>query len=437
MPNSLIPDYPLVTTEAPRPNLSSSEIAAPIRNMAEALDKSGAAITEVATDVAQRAGEEAGRKSVRTDDAGNLVVDDTRNPFIIGPAAKAYERSAKIAQAAQIEPQVSTKMLQLRLDHPNDPGGFAAAAKQYSDTLLNGDPDKGTPGIQDPHIRGAVSDMITTNTQHNLRSSLIETNQHNIAESLQTYQARIKDTVEQMSSLARQGAGTAPVDSEAYKTFQAKANDLATFYRELGNDPRFRFSPERARIELDEAYSNFKVQDVIGKVQRQFFQDHDFAKATTSLQNAFCGPGSENLNLKSNQRDKGVSEGLAHLRNMATIDHAAVADNTVAVNRFIEDQMHRRPNNFDETQYNNFLQRSLDIGDRKSVTELQANRDFLPVFSAESRMSPTQRAAALRDLDRAVIPKAPDADTMAALGADKSTSEFFAGRGGRFAGVNP
>jgi hypothetical protein len=63
---------------------------------------------------------------------------------------------------------------------------------------------------------------------------------------------------------------------------------------------------------------------------------------------------------------------------------------------------------------------------------MTAARDFLPTISAESRMSHAQCAAALRQLDSSIIPAAPDAETMATPGADKSTAEFFAGRGGRF-----
>jgi len=39
MPNSLIPDFPITTTEAPRSSLSKADIAASMRDMAEALDK--------------------------------------------------------------------------------------------------------------------------------------------------------------------------------------------------------------------------------------------------------------------------------------------------------------------------------------------------------------------------------------------------------------
>ncbi len=39
MPNSLIPDFPITTTEMPRSSLSKGDIAAPMRDMAEARDK--------------------------------------------------------------------------------------------------------------------------------------------------------------------------------------------------------------------------------------------------------------------------------------------------------------------------------------------------------------------------------------------------------------
>jgi hypothetical protein len=403
MPNSLIPDFPITTSEAPRSSLSKSDIAAPMRDMAEALDKSGAALTDVATDVAERAGEEAGRKSVRVDDAGNLVVDDTRNPFIIGQAAKAYERAAKMSQVAQIEPKVQTDILGLRLAHPNEPALFLKAAKDYADGILNGDPDSNTSGIQDPHIRGVVGDILNTTTQHNLRTSLIDANQQNTAETLQNYQARIKGLTEEMDSLARQGAGTAPVGSDAYKTFQSKANDLATLYNELQRDNRFKFSAERAKLEVDEHYAGFKVQDVIGKVQRQFMEDRDLAKATETLQNAFWGEGSEKLGLTARQRDHGVSEGLAHLRNLAVQDHEAITENRKAVAGFAE-QTFTNPRNFDIGQLNNLRQRAESIGDRRSVAALDELREIQPLASALHSATPQGRSDMLGQMKAGVTP---------------------------------
>lgn len=402
--NSLLPDTPIATAQMPRSALSKSDIAAPYRDMAEAMDKGGAALTEVATGLAEKAGEEAGRKSVRTADDGSLVVDDTRNPFIIGPAAKAYERAAKLTQAAQIQPKVETDLLNLRLQHQNDPAGFYSAAKTYGDTILNGDAEKGTPGIQDPHIRGAVGDFVNTNIQHNLRTSLIEANNQNTAEALQTYQAQIKNLNEQMSSVARQGGTDTP-------EYLKMAKDRATFWRELQADPRFKFSKERAELEINEAFSNDKVQEVIGQVQRQYQKDGDLAKAKQSLQNAFWGEGSDRLNLTAAKRDHGVAEGIKALSILTSQDREAIAENRQAVTGYLHSII-VNPKAFDEGQHGNMLQRARDIGDFKSEHELEEAKRQLPIWSSIQSMSGPERADALADMRRGLVPSGAVAKTI-------------------------
>jgi hypothetical protein len=392
MPNSLIPDRPVTTAQVQKFNLSPGEIAAPFNDLAKAVDATAGAAEAGAEKLAVSAGQEAGRKAVRTDDSGNLVVSDTRNPFIIGKAGEMYERAARMTTAAQIAPNVETDMLKLRLAHPNDPGGFKSAATAYTKRLLDGDPDNNIAGIQDPAIRNAVGDMALNSAMHNERTALVDANAHNTAEAFQTYQARIKDITEQIGLLARQGAGSAPVASDAYKTFQAKAHDLAAFYSQLQGDDRFKYSADRAKLELDEHYAGFKVQDIIGKEQRKFQADPDknLLKAKTSFYDAFWGPNAP-PNLTVAQRDHGFVEGIKAIQNTDAIDREAIMEHRKAVANFLTDSI-RRPRDFDIVQANNLKQRAVDIGDKRSADEIDERARFQPFASSFITASPNEQS---------------------------------------------
>ena len=391
MPENLIPQRPITTTEAPRTNLSAGQIAAPFADLANTLDKVSGAAEVGAEQLATKAGEEAGRKSVRTADDGSLVVGDTSNPFIIGNAAKDYEKAAKLSQFAQIQPKIETDVLGLRLANPNNPKAFKAAADAYAkDTVAN---------VSDPHIADAVSDTLNTNIQHNLRSSMVEANQANTTEALQTFQDKIKDLNERMGSLARQG-GTGPPE------YLAAAKDRAAAWNSLQQDPRFKFSKERADLEINEAFSNDKVQEVIGRVQRQFLDDHDMAKARQTLNDAFWGKGSESLNLTATKRDHGVAEGIHALTNLDATDKEAVTENRRATAGYLVD-LQTNPRQFDLGQHLNMVEHAKTIGDFRSMHELEEAQRFQPLWSAFHSASPNDQAEMLGELRRGLIPKGP------------------------------
>lgn len=382
----LIPQRPIVTSETPRSNISPGQVAAPFAELANALDKVGGAAESGAETLATKAGEEAGRKSVRTADDGSLVVGDVSNPFIIGNAAQNYEKAAKLSQFARMQPVIETDMLGLRLAHPNDPEGFKAAADGYAKKTME--------GIQDPHIRGAVSDTINTQAQHNLRSSLIETNAANTAESLQTFQAVIKRANDTTADLARQDGGTHT------KEYERAAFDRAAAWRSLQNDPRFRFSKERVDLEIDEAVSNDKIQEVIGKAQRQFLEDKDMTRARKTLSEGMMDP---KLTLTMAKREHGIAEGIHAINNSSALDNEAIRENRIDTQAWLTNTVHR-PNQFDLSDANNRRQRAKDIGDTRSQHEIEERirqKDFIASFS---KAAPLDQARMFGEMQAGHVP---------------------------------
>ena len=118
-------ELPTIPFEGPKTgaiqsNLSSADISSPYTMLAENLKKTGAAADEVAVSLA----EQAGAKAVTTDAEGNVQID---HPLIIGPAAKAFNDSVKLAALAQAEQSARRTNVQMRQEYLNkdDPAGLS------------------------------------------------------------------------------------------------------------------------------------------------------------------------------------------------------------------------------------------------------------------------------------------------------------------------
>lgn len=86
----------VVTSEAPKSQISGAEVAQPYEGLARALDKSGEALESVAVPLAERAGAEA----VTRDADGNIQVEHAP---IMGQAGYAYSRAVKIGALAEAD----------------------------------------------------------------------------------------------------------------------------------------------------------------------------------------------------------------------------------------------------------------------------------------------------------------------------------------------
>ena len=380
-----LPRTPFNTSETKpiRYNLSAADIAGPYTEIARAADKASGALSDVSVPLAQ----EAASQVVRRDDSGNLIVDQL--PPLFGDAAK----QARLTIAAKLEPQIQTDLLKQKVAHQYDPVGFQNSVSAYKPALLKG---------MDSQLAVGVDKMIDSTSQQYLRSLIVEKDSHDTHEQLQTKQAQIKDTVEQMDLLARQGAGSMPVGSDAYKTFQTKATDLATLYDSLGN-PKFGMSADRRKLELDEHYAGFKVQEVIGKAQRQYMDDQDLPKATQTLIDGMWGPNAPK-NLKASQRDHGISEGLAHLRNLSAGNGEAIQQSRTATSGFVRLNLEKPGAEFPMGEWGNLRQNAENLKDKRSLDALDEFKEMYPLSKALLQASPEARASMLHDMQQGIVP---------------------------------
>lgn len=371
-------------TQAPRTNLSSEDIAGPAKSLANSLNLAGEALTDTSVKLA----EDAGVKAVHTDDAGNLVYDKVP---MLGPASQAYVRTANMTILNQKIPQIENDQLELRLKFPNDPAGFKAAAKAYTDEQVKTFSDN-------PHLAAAVGKAAGEAAAHNYRTSLVETDKNQVTEALQTYQARLRDINENSSTLARQG-GTATDD------YQRLQGERSALYGELTKDKRFNFSDARAALELKENRGADMVQGVIGEAQRIYKTKNNSAEAQAYLQRRMYDE-KEVPNLTAKQRDAGVAEGLHALQNLSAQDHVALTENRQAVTGYISD-IFKSPSQFDDLRHNDMMQRAKDLNDHKSIADLDAMKSILPMRQDLKRMNPEQASAELDKMERGIVPRGP------------------------------
>src|SRR6516164_4354136 len=86
----------VVTSEAPRSQISTGDIVGPYQRLAQSLDKLGQGVEDLATPLA----EQAGYRAVSTDDQGNMTVSHFP---IFGAAGVAYHRALKFSALAQAD----------------------------------------------------------------------------------------------------------------------------------------------------------------------------------------------------------------------------------------------------------------------------------------------------------------------------------------------
>lgn len=365
--------------KAPDSAVSPGEVAAPYKQLGEALDKTGEALMEVAKPLAKQAGQEA----VQKDADGNLVVNRTWP--ILGPAGAEFTRAAHMTALAKLQPEIEDKMTEMRLAHPNDPIGFRTAADEYAKTLK----------VPDPRLQAPVDEIISRNASQNYRSMIVAADTLNTQNAQIAYKSRLTAINEQGVSLARQG-GT---DTPEYKQL---AEDRAQLYQELTKDPRFGYPKERADQELKDNRDADVVQAVIGDVTRTYMTKRNGAEAKTALQNAFWGPGSEKLNLSAQKRDAAVSEGMKTLASMDATDRADIAENRTATQAYLRG-LQAAPGAFNPIVHNNYIENAKANGDIKSLMDLDAARAIVPLWQA-LQGSQEQQVSVLKQMQRGAMP---------------------------------
>jgi len=398
---------PLTVSKAPTPGISPQQVAAPFNELADNLTKIGEAAGTVADQAAQRAGAQA----VTRDDQGQLVVAPAP---IIGPASGVYARAAYSSYLAKATPDIEDGILQLRLAHPNDIKAFQAAAAGFKTSMLS--------KIDDPLLRGPIEKIIDTNTGQNFRSAILENDRVHLQNTATALQSRLSEINEQGASLARQNG----VETPEYAQIVAERDGI---YKELQGDARFNYPPERVHAEMSANRDADVVQAVVGHITRDYQTRRNMGQAQAALQDAFWGPGSENLALTPQKRDAGVAEGLKSLQRVTTEDAAETTQNREAVKSYAKN-LQEAPGTFDLITHNTMVAKAQSIGDYKSIADLDAARIMQPVWQSISGLTDGQKVAVQSQLSRGLVPVVPQQMSgLSGAPKQKAAYDFFIDKG--------
>lgn len=382
-----LPSIPNETPQlrAPTSRVTGADIAAPFQMLAHNLDKAGEIVEK---DIAVPFAEKAGREAVTTGPDGEPIIQ--KMP-IFGAASAAYMRAAKMTALAQMQPEIENHLAELKQKFPNDPSGFKTAAgtytKEYTDKITDGD------------LRASALKISTDHAGQNYRGLLVQTDHTNVQNALVSLQSRLSEINERGASLARQG-GTG---TEEYERLHG---DREAIYKELSADPRFHFPAERVAQELKANRDADVIESGVGFVQREYVSKKNLPQAQKALQDIFWGPGSENLHLSPTQRNHGVSEGLKALERTTVEDKVATTAFQSATSEYVKD-LQKAPDNFNEGQHNNMVARARELGDYKTLMQLDAARTFVPLWSAIKALPPAEASRVMGDIARGVVPAIP------------------------------
>lgn len=237
------PSERVVTSEAPRSEISAGEVASPYQQLGNALDKVGEGLEKVSEPLA----ETAGLKAVTTDANGNIKVDKAP---IIGPAGATYARAIKFAAVAQGEGASKDADLALRQQFRDNPQGYLAAANAFRDKQIKQYSDQAGPEVG--ITLGKIIDGQTTTTYRGLLNEKERLDLQRAESSMRAGIATAQDT---LTALANQGVTDGP-------EWTAANGKMRALYGEMASNPRLGVSKDMINYEMDKFHSELQVQGI-------------------------------------------------------------------------------------------------------------------------------------------------------------------------------
>jgi hypothetical protein len=399
-----LPSIPNAIPEvrAPTSRVSPGQIEAPFRQLADNLTKMG----EVTENVAEKAAYEAGQEAVSQD--GRTVT----KPLIpiVGPASAEFARGARFTALARMTPEIENGLAKIRIEHANDPEGYQKAAGAFKDTYLNGDAEKGLPGITDAALRGPVEKTILQGGAAGYRAVLAQTDQTNASNTKIAVTSQISDLSNRMAQLAFTGK----VDSEEYRVAQG---NLGALYQELGGDPRLGYPKERVASEISELTSQHKTMAIAGEAVRMMDGTSPTARADAKKWLIDKVYNDQSLNLSLAQRHQAVTTAMGLMEARSAENRALIDANKAQVNTLLTNLHSNQP--YNPIAINDALSNAAKIGDAESFYKITFAKSMHDWSETVRKLPMPQQVAALKSLDAARIN----------TGAAGQAMDFFTGKG--------
>jgi len=256
---------PVVTSTAPRSNVSPSEIASPYQmlghmldqrgeNIARAADKASGALEAVAEPLAERAGLQA----VTTDANGNIKVDKVP---IFGEAGKTYARAIKFAAVSEGEGAAKREDIALREKYRDNPQGYLAAAGTFKNAKV-----KEYTDAAGPEVGITLGKLIDSQTTLTYRGLLNEKERLDLQRAESSIRAGIESAKDSLTALANQGVTDGP-------EWNKYSGQMKALYGEMANNPRLGVSKDMINYEMDKFHSELQVQGIRYHANQIYEQD--------------------------------------------------------------------------------------------------------------------------------------------------------------------
>src|SRR6516225_1477361 len=282
----------VVTSEAPRSQLSTGDIVGPYQRLSQSLDKLGDSLEDMAVPLAERAGAQA----VTRDADGNIQVE--RVP-IFGRAGDAYARAVRVAALAEGEGAAKRADIALREKYRDDPQGFQAAATAFRDATV-----KQYTAAAGPEVGTALGLAIDNTTTMTFRGLLNEKERLDLQRSESQMNAGVKDATDDLMALSRQGAN---VNDPAFKTALDKYTQLLDA---KASNPRLAYSQEMRAYDLQHLQGELGGQRFLYHTD-QTYNEKGYEVAANEAKDILSNPA---YKLTPAQRDHYYHQAIGELR---------------------------------------------------------------------------------------------------------------------------
>src|SRR5215469_3578143 len=248
---------PVVTSEAPRSQLTTGDIVGPYERLARSFDKLGQGLEDMAVPLAEKAGAQA----VTRDAQGNIQVEPHWPMF--GRAGDAYARAVRMAAMAEGEGAAKRADIELREKYRDDPQGYQNAAQAYKDATV-----KQYTAAAGPEVGNSVGQAIDNTTTMTYRGLLNEKERLDLQRAETRIKAGREDAANEMKQLARANAPTGPGTA-----FDLAHQKYQTLSDELAGNPRLAYSRE------EQASDAGKLESEIGAQRYLYHVDQTYKKS--------------------------------------------------------------------------------------------------------------------------------------------------------------
>ena len=305
----------VVTSEAPRSQLSTGDIVGPYQRLANSLDKLGEGLEKLSIPLAERAGAQA----VSLDAQGNIQVEPHWPMF--GEAGKAYANAVKMGALAQGEGAAKRADIELAEKYRGNPEAYQNAAQSYKDETI-----KQYTAAAGPEVGNELGRIIDSTTTYTYRGLTNEKRRLDLKAAEINFNNGLEDARSTMMALALKGGDNIEQDP----AFIAAHDKYVTLLDKKASNPEFAYDQEQRAYDLKQLQSDLGGQRYVHHVM-ETYKDQGYRAAladaedirtnlkydmTTKERESFHAQAMAEVHSQEGVRKQDIEQGRAALREL-------------------------------------------------------------------------------------------------------------------------